>query len=445
MIRYNIIAALDEDTNGIGFQSKLPWNIPEDLQRFKNITLNSNVIMGRKTWQSIPHSYLKNRINIVITKNSSLKKENIVFVSSFDEALEKCDPSKQVFVIGGESVYKEAISRRNCKKLYLTLINTINRQNYDTFFPSFEKNFKTIEVRTPNRYKDHVYTFTEWIPNLTQNPEEERYLEIMEVMIKTQTVKNRTEVPTYTLFGLTLRFDLSNETLPLQTTRRMWFKGIFEEFKWILSGSTNALELAEKGVNIWLGNTTREFLDSRALYHYEVGDIGPTYGFNMRHYGAEYKGMKENYKGQGVDQLENAIGILKTNPTSRRIIIDLWDPRVIHQTALPPCMFCYTFHYNGKLNLHVNQRSSDFFLARNWNDVFASLLLLYVAKRVGMEPGELVVTITNSHIYQNHLEQVKIQIQRKPRPFPKFILEEDLSYSLEEYHPYPSIKAEMVV
>jgi dihydrofolate reductase / thymidylate synthase len=455
MKKYTLIAAIDKRSRGIGFEKKLPWYIPGDLKFFKEITKNTSIIMGRKTWESLPVKYLKNRYNIVITKNPNNYSGNkyLIFVKSFDEALEKC--SKDIFVIGGELIYAEAIQRRNCERLILTQVFPMKEIKYDSFFPEFQKDFENVKTGKSYAQPDLIWCTTYW-ESKSVNSTEEQYLQVMEDMIEGNLEENRTGVRSWSQFGLTFKFDLRNNILPLQTTKKMWLRGIFEEFKWMVSGSTNSLELANKGVKIWLNNTTREFLDNRGLTHYEVGDIGPTYGFNMRHYGAEYKGMKSDYTGKGVDQLENAIQILKTDPTSRRIVIDLWNPSVIDQTALPPCMFCYTFNYNqenNELNLHVNQRSSDFFIARNWNDVFASLLLIFVAKTVGMNPGSLVVTITNSHIYETHLSQVLTQIQRKAKPFPKLYIQDfenilDVEYKdleLKEYDPYPGIKSEMIV
>jgi len=459
MIKYTLIAAIDKRSRGIGFEGKIPWYIPEDLIFFKEKTEGNTIIMGRKTWESLPVKYLKNRLNIVITKTPEkyVSNSNLIFVKSLDEALEKNYKEKKIFVIGGQEIYSEAIQRRNCKSLILTNVFPMKDKKYDTFFPEFESDFQIVKNGETKILNNIIWFVTYWKPKHI-NPIEENYLKTMEEIIKGELEKNRTNISTWSKFGLTFKFDLRENNFPLQTTRKMWLRGIFEEFKWMISGSSNALELAKKGVKIWLDNTTREFLDKRGLIHYEVGDIGPTYGFNMRHYGAEYKGMKYDYTGKGIDQLKNVIHLLKTDPTSRRIIIDLWDPRVIDQTALPPCMFCYTFNYNqikNELNLHVNQRSSDFFIARNWNDVFASLLLKFVSKIVGMKTGDLVVSITNSHIYETHLDSVLIQLQRKPKPFPKLEIKKDLmniddifeftDLELKEYNPYPNIATEMIV
>jgi dihydrofolate reductase/thymidylate synthase len=458
MKTFSIIAAIHKESRGIGLNGKLPWHLPEDLKRFKALTLNGTVIMGRKTWESLPKA-LPNRLNIVITKNPSMYTNvegSVVFVDNIDSALQLAQSN--IFVIGGEEIYKQTINRRDCTRLYLTLVNNVTSE-FDTYFPEFMHNWTQV-ISSPETQ------FTEWIPIIHNEEEEREYLQKMEEMISKGAVSsNRTGINTIVKFGATFRFDLRNGKFPLQTTRRMWFRGIFEEFKWMLSGNTNANDLAAKGVNIWLPNSTREFLDSRGLHHYLPGDIGPTYGFNLRHYGAEYCGMgTSKYEGKGIDQLQNVINQLnnKTGGTadSRRIIIDLWDPRTVDQTALPPCMWSYTFWYNreaNELNLHVNQRSSDFFIARNWNDAFAALLLICIAKIISASPGELVISVTNTHLYLTHLDQVKEQLKRKPYPFPNLTINKELKsindilnlnfneIKLNNYIAHDSIKAEFVV
>lgn len=469
MKKFNIIAAIHASTRGIGINGKLPWHLPHDLQRFKTITTGSTVIMGRKTWQSLPKlNGLPGRQNIVITRTPDIyatDNPTVLFVSSLDAALKAADRYK-IFIIGGGDIYKEAIGRRDCEKMYLTLVPDpvpdISHpvQEFDAFFPEYTNDW----IRLPDDQsgdQPEDCLFTEWAP-INRNAEEEQYQQTMEEILRNpgSLSSNRTGIDTLVKFGATFRFNLRGGRFPLQTTRRMWFRGLFEEFRWMMSGDTNANNLAARGVDIWLPNTTREFLDQRGLSHYSPGDIGPTYGFNLRHYGAEYVGMNQNYDGQGVDQLQLAIDQLRQSPDSRRIIIDLWDPKSVDKTALPPCMFLYTFWYNksnNELNLHVNQRSSDFFIARNWNDSFAAFFLICISKIVGMEPGELVVTVTNAHIYTNHLEQVCEQLKRKPYPFPTLEITKPLNtindilcldfakdIKLVNYQAHPGIKADMV-
>jgi len=448
MTTFKIIAAIDSETRGIGFNGALPWKIKADLAYFQKITTGGTVIMGRKTWESLPPpNCLSNRQNIVITNNSTITYPHIQFADSLDEALNLARTDR-VFVIGGGMLYAEAIQRRDCQQLLLTLV-TSGSDIFDTFFPEYEHLFRKSKETSHGNY-----SFTVW-DQLVDNHEEEQYLQTLDKLVTKSFHPNRTGVEAASLFGQSFKFDLRCNKFPLQTTRKMWLRGIFQEFKWIMSGDTDATKLAKQGVKIWLPNTTREFLDQRGLTHLPVGDIGETYGFTLRHFGAKYQDAQTDYTNQGFDQLHNAIQLLKNDPTSRRIVIDLWKPDSMNNTALPPCMFCYTFHYDpdhNELNLHVTQRSSDFLVARNWNDAFAAIFLKIMAKVAGMNPGDLWITITNAHLYQCHLEAAQIQRCRRPLKFPTLTIDKDLNtlqdilnldftdLHLENYVHHPTIK-----
>ena len=243
------------------------------------------------------------------------------------------------------------------------------------------------------------------------------------------------------------------------TTRRQFFRGIFEELMFYLSGKTNNKILQEKNVTIWDGNTSREFLDNANLNHYPEGDLGETYGFNFRHYGATYQTCESDYSGQGFDQVENVINLLKNNPNSRRIIIDLWNCSTLDKAALPPCLCKYQFYVNTlekKLDLMIYIRSSDYFLANNWNVCTGALLvhLLCNLEDINYTPGILTVVSGNTHLYSNHKDQAIENLTRIPRPFPKVVVlnkKKDINeFTYEDlklvgYKPYKSIKASMSV
>ena len=187
--------------------------------------------------------------------------------------------------------------------------------------------------------------------------------------------------------------------------------------------------------------------------------MGETYGFNFRHYGAEYKTCKEDYTGEGYDQLENAIHLIKTDPTSRRIIIDIWNCSTIDKASLPPCLCKYQFYVNTvehTLDLMIYIRSSDFFLANNWNTCTGAFLVHMICnlKDIHLTPGMLTVITGDTHIYKSHIEQVKENLRRVPRPFPKLIVKEkketlmDFEYTdmnIIGYNPMPNILAQMAV
>jgi dihydrofolate reductase/thymidylate synthase len=178
--------------------------------------------------------------------------------------------------------------------------------------------------------------------------------------------KTRNEY-TYSKFGKTLEFDLS-KGFPLLTTKKVFFKGVAEELFWFLNGDTNSNHLSEKGVKIWEPNTSREFLDSMKFTDYEAGDMGPMYGFQWRHFGAEYKGMNADYTGQGFDQVQYCIDLIKKDPHSRRILMSSFNPAHAQQGVLYPChgigiMFNVE---EGKLSCMATMRSSDEFCGVNW-------------------------------------------------------------------------------
>ena len=170
---------------------------------------------------------------------------------------------------------------------------------------------------------------------------------------------DRTGTGTLSVFGRQMRFDL-REGFPLLTTKRVFWRGVAEELLWFIRGSTSAKELQEKNIHIWDGNGSREFLDKNGLGHREEGDLGPVYGFQWRHFGADYQDMHADYSGQGVDQLAEVIDKIRNKPEDRRIIISAWNPAAIPEMALPPChCFCQFYVANGELSCQLYQRSCD--------------------------------------------------------------------------------------
>ncbi|KAI5703036.1 hypothetical protein M8J75_006988 [Diaphorina citri] len=286
--------------------------------------------------------------------------------------------------------------------------------------------------------------------------DEQQYLDLLDKIIKTGHKKSdRTGVGTLSLFGAQMRFDLTNGTFPLLTTKRVFWKGVVEELLWFIKGSTNAKELSDKGVKIWDPNSTREYLDSIGLVDRKEGDLGPVYGFQWRHYGAEYKDMFTDYTDQGIDQLQNIINTIKTNPNDRRIIMCAWNPIDMPKMALPPCHCLAQFYVaDGKLSCQLYQRSADMGLGVPFNIASYSLLTYMIAHVTGLQPGDFVHTLGDHHVYLNHIEPLKIQIQRPLRPFPTLKIArtvekiEDFTFDdfiLENYKPHPKIEMQMAV
>ena len=497
---FSLIVAFDEKF-GIGKNNDLPWKLKKDMDYFRMITTTTNcqnkvkmnaVIMGRNTWESIPNKFkpLKDRINIIIS--STLNKSEIsdyaytkVFTNLTD-SLKYIEENQtlnieKTFIIGGSSIYQEVLNNHLDKltNLYITQIYDnfdcdrlfLNKERYNEIIQNYNlfscSDFINEYCSLSNR--DIYYRFLRYqvkgfdiesnIPMFV-NREEMQYINLLEKITSEGISRgDRTGTGTLSIFGETQKFNL-RDTFPLLTTKRMFLRGIFEELMLYLRGQTDNKILNSKNINIWNGNTSREFLDSRGLNEYEEGDMGETYGFNFRHYGGDYKGCQHKYKHtDGFDQLENAIYLIKTNPESRRIIINLWNPYTNHKAALPSCLCWYQFYVNTinkELNLLINIRSSDFFLANNWNVCTGALLVHLICSLEGVDlsPGDLTVISGDTHIYKTHLHQVKINLERTPRPFPKLLIKnkksriEDFEYTdlkLIGYKPYPGISAPMAV
>ena len=254
-----------------------------------------------------------------------------------------------------------------------------------------------------------------------------------------------------------MRFDLRNGQLPLLTTKRTFWRGVAEELLWFISGSTNAKLLQEKDIHIWDGNASKEFLEQRGLGHREEGDLGPVYGFQWRHFGAEYVDMHADYTGQGVDQLAECIDKIKNNPEDRRILLSAWNPTALKDMALPPCHLLCQFYVDttrNELSCHMYQRSADMGLGVPFNIASYALLTHLMAQVTGRKPGELVHTLGDAHVYLNHIEPLQEQLQRVPRPFPKLQINPDKKniddFVYEDlkvfgYHPYKKISMKMAV
>jgi thymidylate synthase len=245
---------------------------------------------------------------------------------------------------------------------------------------------------------------------------------------------DRTGTGTISTFGYQMRFNLQ-EGFPLLTTKKLHLKSIIYELLWFLKGDTNIKYLNDHGVTIW-----DEWAD-------ENGNLGPIYGYQWRSWPAP--------NGETIDQISNLIHEIKQNPHSRRLIVSAWNVADIEKMALPPCHCLFQFYVsNGKLSCQLYQRSADLFLGVPFNIASYSLLTLMIAQVCDLEPGEFIHTFGDVHIYLNHIEQVKLQLTRKPRPLPTMVINPekksifDFTYedfTLINYDPHPHIKGEVSV
>lgn len=302
--RFSIVVAASASSYGIGRLGDLPWKIPADMKYFKTLTTEAAegkqniVIMGRKTWESIPsqHRPLPGRRNIVLSQNPSAKDvlnlpSDVLLAPSLVEALSLYNAKEhdKVFVIGGGSVYKEALQSSSCEKIYLTEVSSDKLPVMDTFFPIIPADkFQLVKRSLSSTYKDYSYRFLEFQMiddnafQISQNPEEQQYLDLVKDILQNGVIRgDRTGTGTISKFGVQMRFSLRNKAFPLLTTKKVFWRGVAEELLWFVKGSTNAIELSDKGIHIWDGNGSREFLDSRGLHERAVGDLGPVYGFQV--------------------------------------------------------------------------------------------------------------------------------------------------------------------
>lgn len=293
---------------------------------------------------------------------------------------------------------------------------------------------------------------------MTTNLEEQQYLNLLQTILdQGDEHLDRTNVGTYSVFAQQLKFNLRDNTIPLLTTKRIYWKGVVHELLMFIKGISNNKYLQDRKVHIWDGNTSRDFLDSRGLTDLKEGDLGANYGFQWRHFGAEYRGFDKDYTNQGVDQLKNAIDLIKNNPTSRRIIVSAWNPAAQHRMSLPSCHCWFQFYVNQKhqeLHCQMYQRSVDSFLGLPFNIASYSLLTHIVAQITGLKAGTLTMCLGDTHIYKNHVEQCKLQLSRDVREFPKLKIlnhHDDIDdyefddFELIGYKPHKSIKAKMAV
>ncbi|GBG32822.1 Bifunctional dihydrofolate reductase-thymidylate synthase [Hondaea fermentalgiana] len=533
----SLAVAVAESGSGIGIEGRLPWRLRNELRVFKLLTSTAReegkknaVIMGRKTWTSIPAKMrpLEGRVNVVLStraadksgaeavrKELDIPKEVDIF-ASLDAALKELSARPDVeraIVIGGASVYAEALAHEACDSVFLTRV--YGDFKCDTFFPEIDEAvFRCAghpDLAPQGRQEEDgiQYEFLHFVRKAseadvdpaaeasdrrrstspepaaatTDSPEAEteapftenarppiahpvtkrsscheelQYLDMVRYVLEHGDDRgDRTGTGTLSTFGTTMRFSLRNDTIPLLTTKRVFWRGVAEELLWFMSGDTSAKTLQEKNIHIWDGNGSREYLDKIGLTDREEGDLGPVYGFQWRHFGADYTTMHDDYSGKGVDQLAQLVHTIKTNPNDRRMILSAWNPAAFHLMALPPChMFAQFYVSKGELSCQMYQRSGDIGLGVPFNIASYALLTHLLAKCTGLRAGEFIHVIGDCHIYKNHVEPLKEQLLRDPRPFPTLKINTDNTdidgfkyedLELVGYKPHKTIKMEMSV
>jgi dihydrofolate reductase / thymidylate synthase len=469
-----VIAAASAD-GGIGHKGALPWPpLDGELPYFCAVTTSTMVpgarnavIMGRKTWESLPASSrpLRQRLNIVVTSTPASVNipadtvpgrppTPVLVVTSLPEALTAADDAgvERAFVIGGARLYEEAMLLPGVR-LLLTRVHW--HGPCDVVVPGFSdaaigvhweqlsRHVKAAETSaTPSHGPSYTVMYLRRKRGVSatgtaagtaagtpptdedwcRHPESQ-YLQLVgAVLDRGEPRADRTAVGTRALFASKLNlleFPLDGNQWPLLTTKRMAWKSIVEELLWFLHGCTDSKVLEARGVRIWSGNGSREFLDARGLVHNRDGDLGPVYGFQWRHFGAKYITADADYTGHGVDQVAALVDGLRRDPAGRRHILSAWNPADLPKMALPPCHMLSQF-WVGADGLHcmMIQRSGDLGLGVPFNVASYALLTRLVAAAVGVRAARLSIMIGDAHVYNNHVDALRTQLGRDPHSFP---------------------------
>lgn len=474
--KFSIIFATNSK-HVFGVNNTIPWHCSKDLKHFNRVTTDpfqKNVlVMGRKTFESLPKK-LDDRLHVVISRNT-VERADYSF-AGFDDFLKQSDylfePEQKIFLIGGagliQEVYKTYKGRGVIENIYYNMIKDDN--NYENepervvfseeilgdMFASGYNNIRNLTL-DDELTKYHI---------ILPVHEEFQYLDLLRDCIKRGSERQTRNAVTYSTFNNTISFKL-RAGFPLLTTKKVFMRGIFEELMFFLKGQTNSKTLEEKQVNIWRPNTTKEFIDKCGL-PYEEGDMGPMYGWNWKHFGADYVDCKTDYTGKGYNQLEYVMNLLKNDPFSRRILLTTYNPASAGKGVLYPCHSLIIQFYVDKerdidqynVSMNMYQRSVDLACGLPFNIASNALLLHLICNTLnsqGLEmkyvPDKLNIILGDIHVYSQHVDGVKEQINRIPYKFPTINFKqahtnlEDYVFSDIEilgYESHPAIKYEMV-
>ncbi|KVI01998.1 Bifunctional dihydrofolate reductase/thymidylate synthase [Cynara cardunculus var. scolymus] len=468
---YQVVVAATR-TMGIGKDGKLPWRLPSDLKFFKDVTMTTSdpakknaVIMGRKTWESIPleHRPLTGRLSVVLTRSGSFDiatAENVLMCGSLISALELlasspyCLSIERVFVIGGGQVLRESLNAPGCDAIHITEIE--GDIDCDTFIPAIDasefqpwySSFPLVEnglrhcfttyvrvrnsaVETPiktngllsdsssDSVKFDVRMFSFLPKMIFEKHQEYLYLRMVEDIISNGALKDdRTGTGTLSNFGC----------------QKVFWRGVVEELLWFISGSTNAKVLQEKGIHIWDALAWR--IEKKVTWVQCMGFSGDTLV-------------------QGFDQLLDVIDKVKNNPDDRRIILSAWNPSDLKQMALPPCHMFAQFYVNqGELSCQMYQRSADMGLGVPFNIASYALLTSIIAHVCDLVPGDFIHVLGDAHVYSTHVRPLQDQLQKLPKPFPILKInpkKKDINafvaddFELIGYNPHQKIEMKMAV
>lgn len=498
----NIILCIDKE-GGISKDGVIPWIIKEDRNYYidnMNFRINNKpnlLVMGRNTFEKAGLSN-KNETHIITQLNSdkftekyNITNNNYSLSTSIENTISYINTNynlySKIYICGGKQTYDDIITKyvnnAHIIKLYLTKINKdyncdnkvsnkyieisneldemkkyieyscIDEANGDRVLVKF---YKPVKLYMLNRIE---YMFDE------NNLEERQYLNLLLKLLNSSNKIGRNG-PTYYSFGEKMEFNIEHK-FPLLTSKKVFFDGIIKELIFFIKGQTDSKILEQQNVNIWKSNTNSDFLSKMKL-NYREGDMGPMYGFQWRHYGAKYNGCDSYYTDCGFDQLSQVINLLKTDPSSRRILLTTYNPEQASQGVLYPChgisiIFNTELDIDNiyKLNIMQVQRSCDMFLGVPFNIASYSLLIYILVNYINNDieckfkykPGKLVFILGDYHLYDVHIEHVKRQLLRESCEFPILQIKQKITnldnitpeyFELINYNSFGPIQAPMV-
>lgn len=400
----------------IGKRGGLPWGkkFAFDRHRFAAITMGHVVVMGRKTWESLPSKPLEGRLNVVVTsRGSGFEATGCLVCSTLEAAVSKFSgEGKRLFLIGGAELYNKAFELGFVRKVYRTVIHD-SYPDCDAFFPKVD--YPVVSCVKFDLTLDDNTQVSFFEEDVAPHPEREYLNIVSDIIQRGMPCSDRTGTGTFRLFGRSMRFSLENNKLPLLTSKCVSWSSVANELLWFISGSTDNNALLNKGVAIWSENARDHKAKNLDIAE---GDLGPTYGFQWRHFGAEYKSCDTHHG--GVDQIANLIKGLKKDPLSRRHILSAWNPAQIDQMALPPCHVLCQFLVDAESNLTciLYQRSGDMGLGVPFNIASYSLLTHLIAHCCNLKARELVHHLGDAHVYKNHVLALSEQLNNQLYPFP---------------------------
>lgn len=446
---FEIIVAMTKN-RGIGLDNHLPWCCAEELKIFRDKTLGHILVMGKNTISTLPR--LNNRSIYCLRKNKNeplnQTKNNVKIIDLTDLQPEQ---NKIIFIAGGGEIYNFFLNNQKLCSQISKFHISIMKNDYpcDTFISLDIKNLCVIEHKEYDEFNHYVM--------IPKKCEEYQYLDLLKNVLYNGSTKIGRNGETKSIFGHTLNFDL-RYGFPLITTKKMFMRGIFEELMFFIRGQTDSKILEKKQINIWKGNTSREFLDRNGFADRKEGVIGPMYGYQWRKYNAPYSDQCDG-KDTGRDQLEKVINDIKNDPSSRRILMTSYNPEQASLGVLYPChSIILQFNVENEfLDMFCYNRSSDLFHGLPFNITSSSMLLYFIAKICKLTPRKFMLSIGDAHIYKEHNDPVTIQIERLPFQFPSIEIKKELNTILDleqleyddiliqHYKSYENLKTKMII